>query len=113
MWKQKKMERFNLSDAGDRGWFIGAFDRAIWKTDLFEVCYQHNKKDEVSPKHFHKVARELNLITRGHVIVNGEHFRDGDVYVLEPHETSEGFYVEDTYTICVKMPGIAGDKYLV
>ena len=40
------MKRFKLSESGDRGWFIGAFDRAIWKTDAYEVSYQFNPKGD-------------------------------------------------------------------
>ena len=66
------MKRHKLSDSGDRGWFIGAFDRAIWRTADFEVAYMFNPKGDVSATHYHKQAREISLIASGHVVANGE-----------------------------------------
>jgi hypothetical protein len=107
------MKKFKLSESGDRGWFIGAFDKAIWKTDAFEVSYQFNPKGDVSELHVHKVANELSLITQGHVVANGEHFTVGDIFTIDPNEQLYCEYLEDTYTICVKMPSVLGDKYLL
>jgi hypothetical protein len=107
------VKRFKLSESGDRGWFIGAFDRAVWKTDKFEVSYQFNPKDDVSPKHVHMIAKELSLITEGHVVANGEHFVKGDIFEVSAGENLECFYLEDTYTVCIKVPSVLGDKYYV
>lgn len=107
------MKRFKLSESGDRGWFIGAFDRAVWQTEAFEVSYQFNPKGDTSPRHVHKVAKELSLITQGHVIANGEHFKTGDMFEVDPGEELYCTYPEDTYTVCVKVPSVLGDKYYV
>lgn len=107
------MLKYKLSEAGDRGWFVGPFERAVWWTINFEVAYQFNAKGEVSPKHYHKVAKELNLITRGHVVVNGEHFKDGDIFSVDRGEATEAVYMEDTWTVCIKAPGEPNDKYYI
>ena len=107
------MKKFKLSEAGDRGWFIGAFDRAIWRTDAFEVSYQFNPKGDTSHAHLHKVARELSLITQGRVIANGVEMGPGDLFEILPNEVLHCEYLEDTYTICVKEPSVLGDKYYV
>ena len=105
------MKRYKLSDSGDRGWFIGSFSRAIWRTDMYEVSYQFNPRGDTSPKHLHKIAKEISLITAGHVVANGEHFRTGDLFEIEPGEELFCEYLEDTYTVCVKQPSVLGDKY--
>lgn len=105
------MKRYKLSDSGDRGWFIGSFSRAIWCTDMYEVSYQFNPRGDTSPKHLHKIAKEISLITAGHVVANGEHFRTGDLFEIEPGEELFCEYLEDTYTVCVKQPSVLGDKY--
>lgn len=107
------MKRFKQSDSGDRGWFIGPFEKAIFKTDAFEVAHGFNYKGEHSPNHVHKVATEINLITFGCVEVNGELFRAGEGFIMEPGDPCECNYIEDTHTLVVKVPGILGDKYYI
>jgi hypothetical protein len=108
------MKRYKLSESGARGWFVGAFDRAIWKTDLFEVAYMFNPKGDMSESHVHKIAKELSLIVKGHVIVGGEEFVEGDIFEISPNEViSNCRYLEDTFTVCVKMPSVPTDKYHV
>jgi len=105
------MKRHKLVESGERGWFIGAFKKAIWQTTLYEVSYQFNPKGDTSPQHYHKLAREISLITEGHVVANGQHFRAGDLFEIDPGEELFCEYLEDTYTVCVKEPSVLGDKY--
>jgi hypothetical protein len=107
------MKRFLQSNSGDRGWFIGPFDRAVYKTDLFEVAHGFNPAGDCSAKHVHKVATEINLITQGKVLVNGEVISAGEGFIFEPGESCECEYLEDTCTLVVKVPGVLGDKYYI
>lgn len=107
------MKKFRQSDSGDRGWFIGPFEKAIFKTEAFEVAHGFNHKGEHSPNHIHKVATEINLITSGCVEVNGEVFRAGEGFIMEPGDPCECKYLEDTCTLVVKVPGVLGDKYYI
>lgn len=107
------MKKFHMRDAGERGWFIGQFDRAVFKTDVCEVAFQTNYKGEVSEPHYHKIATEVNLITRGLVRINGEMYTAGQGVVFYPGDVAECEYYEDTDTLVVKMPGVLNDKYIV
>jgi hypothetical protein len=108
------MNRYKLTESGDRGWFIGAFDRAIWKTNLVEVAYIFNPKGNISKSHIHNIAKEISLIVKGHVIIGGEEFVEGDIFEIAPNEViSDCHYLEDTFTVCVKMPSVPTDKYYV
>lgn len=107
------MKKFHMRDTGERGWFIGQFDRAVFKTDACEVAFQTNYKGEVSEPHYHRVATEVNLITRGLVKINGEMYTAGQGVVFHPGEVAECEYYEDTDTLVVKTPGVLNDKYLV
>jgi len=98
------MKKYKLSEAGDRGWFVGNFDRAVWRTPMFEVAYMFNHKGDVSPTHVHKIGRELSLIASGHVVANGEHFTAGELFEIDPNEELYCEYLEDTITVCVKTP---------
>ena len=105
------MKQFRLSESGDRGWFIGQFDRAVFKTNACEVAYQYNYTGERSFAHTHRIATEINLITHGSVNISGKVFNTGDIVIMEPGDVCECTYLEDTYTVVVKVPGVLDDKY--
>ena len=106
-------KKFHLREAGDRGWFVGSFDRAVFKTDACEAAFQTNYRGEVSEPHYHKIATEVNLITRGLVKINGESYTAGMGVIFHPGDIAECEYFEDTDTLVVKVPGALNDKYLV
>lgn len=107
------MKKYRLSDSGDRGWFVGDFDRAVWKTPDFEVGYMFNPQGDISPTHYHQEVREISLIASGRVLANGEEFGPGDIFEIEPGEHLLCEYLEDTITVCVKTPSRPQDKYYV
>ncbi len=92
------MKIHNLVDSGERGWFVGDFDRAIWRTDAYEVAYQFSTKGSVGPRHVHRIARELNLITSGCVRVNDVIVRTGEMYEVAPGEAVECEYLVEAVT---------------
>ena len=106
-------KRFLLSEAGERGWFAGQFERAVFVTDLFEAAYQVNRKGETSKAHYHKIATEINLIVKGSVRMNGEIYTAGMGCIFYPNDVCECEYLEDTETMVIKTPGPLNDKYLV
>jgi quercetin dioxygenase-like cupin family protein len=106
------MKKFKLSDSGDRGWFIGNFDRAVFRTDQFEVNWQTNPRKQ-TPSHYHKEIAEIQLITRGRMLVNGEIYQVGDIFMFEPGDLCQVEYLEETDTVAVKVPARPLDKYLL
>lgn len=107
------MKKFQLSESGARGWFIGDFPEAVVRTQDFEVCWQSNQAGVKDIPHVHKIITEVQLITSGRMIINGEEFGPGDIYVSEPDEHYHAHYVEDTQVVAIKFPSIPTDKYLV
>jgi hypothetical protein len=107
------MKKFRLSEAGARGWFIGDFPEAVIQTKNFEVCWQSNPAGRVDRPHMHKVITEVQLITVGRMVINGEEFGPGDIYVSEPGEEYRARYLEDTNVVAIKFPSIPGDKYYI
>jgi hypothetical protein len=106
-------KKFLLNKAGARGWFVGSFDKSVYKTTDLEAGYQYNYAGETSPAHYHKIATEINLITRGAVKINGELYTAGMGLILYPGEVGECEYLEDTETMVIKVPGPLNDKYPV
>lgn len=107
------MTPFKLSEAGDRGWFIGQFDKAVYKTDQFEAGLQTFKKGFRSPKHTHKIATEINLVVSGKVMYGNQLLSAGDGIIYYPGDVCECYYLEDTVTMVIKTPGALNDKYLI
>jgi hypothetical protein len=107
------MKRFHIRDSGDRGWFVGNFERSVHKTEAVEAAFQTNYKGEKSEPHYHKIATEINLITRGTVRINGEIYTAGQGVVFAPGEVAECEYLEDTDTMVIKTPGPLNDKYIL
>lgn len=104
------MQRYKLSECGDRGWFIGDFAGAVYKTKDFEITYQKNNRSQ-TPSHIHKIAQEITLIISGRQICNGEIFEAGDICILEPGDISQIEYLEETEVITIKVPSIPSDKH--
>lgn len=107
------MKKFRLSESGARGWFIGDFPEAVVRTKDFEVCWSTNQAGNVDRPHYHKEITEVQLITEGRMIINGEEFGPGDIYISEPGEEYRAHYLEDTQVVAVKFPSIPNDKYYV
>ena len=106
------MKRFKLSESGDRGWFIGNFEKAVVQTDQFEVNWQTNARGH-GVNHYHQLVTEVQLVTRGTMLVNGQLFETGDICILDPGDISQIDYLDDVDTVCIKFPSIPGDKYLL
>ncbi len=96
-----------------RGWFIGDFEPSIIRTQAFEVGILTHKKDENWEEHYHKIASEYNVLLKGKMSINGTLLNEGDIFILEPMETALPVFMEDCVVLCVKVPSVIGDKYLV
>jgi hypothetical protein len=104
------MKRYNLSDSGNRGWFVGDFKGSVWKTKDFEICYQKNTRTQTA-SHIHKIAHEITLVISGRQICNGQMFEAGDICILEPGDISQIEYLEETEIVTIKVPSVPSDKH--
>lgn len=106
------MKRSKLSDFTG-GWFVGDFSPAAFRTPLFEVSVKVHPKGEVWPTHYHKVATEYNCVVSGTVEIDGEKFTAGDLFEVPPLHVVSPTFLEDCTIVCVKVPSVIGDKYVV
>ncbi|MDD4981570.1 MAG: hypothetical protein WC329_03215 [Candidatus Omnitrophota bacterium] len=104
------MRKSNL-DKMIRGWFIGDFPRAVYRTTEFEVAVKSEKAGARVNKHFHKVASEITLVVRGIIRLNKKNFAKGDIIVIGPGEAVDYRVVKDAVTVIVKVPSVQKDKY--
>jgi len=107
------LKKLKLSDSGARGWFVGDFPEAVYRTQDFEVCYQKDSQTYPTVDHYHKVITEIQLVIKGCLVVNGEEFRAGEICLLEPGDEYLSHYLEPTDVVAVKFPSRPDDKYLL
>lgn len=105
------MKRYRLDDM-TKGWFVGDFDPAALKTSAAEVAVKSYVAGTLEPRHYHKVTPEVTLIISGEVRMNDDHYSAGDIIVIEPGEATDFEALSNATTIVVKLPSVAGDKYL-
>ena len=106
------MENNNLANMV-KGWFIGDFEPSVIKTSLFEVALKTYKEGDYEHTHYHKVAKEITLISEGTVKMNGVIYNAGDIILLDPFEKTDFLCVSSTAKcVVVKYPSVKGDKYI-
>ena len=106
------MKLHNIKDV-IRGWFIGDFEKAVFKTKNCETAIKEYKAGDYEQKHLHKIATEISVIINGKVLMNGKTYKKGDIIVMEPGEATDFKALTDVTNVVVKIPSIIGDKYLV
>ncbi|MCK4784323.1 MAG: cupin domain-containing protein [Desulfobacteraceae bacterium] len=95
-----------------RGWFIGNFEPALYKTNDVEVGVKRYNAGDYEDYHYHKVATEITVIISGEVELNNVRYGAGDIIVIEPGEGTDFRAVTETVNVVVKIPGANNDKYL-
>lgn len=96
-----------------KGWFIGNFEPSLLKTNAVEVALKRYKKGDYEGAHYHKIATEFTVIVSGRARMNGIEYREGDIIVIEPNDSTDFEALEDnTVNVVVKIPGANNDKYL-
>ena len=104
------MKKYKLSDM-QGGWFVGDFSPTCYPTARFEVALKRYGKGDSEARHVHKKATELTLIAEGSVKMNGNLYKQGDIIVIEPGESTDFEALEDSWTVVVKTASVKGDKY--
>ena len=105
------LERFDVH-AFPKGWFIGDFSPTLLKTDAVEVALKEYRAGDRETAHHHKIATEFTLLVSGEAVMAGELVRAGEIIRVAPGQSVDFAAVTDVTTVVVKLPSIAGDKYL-
>jgi quercetin dioxygenase-like cupin family protein len=104
--------KFSTLDTFIKGWFVGNFEPSLYKTNEVEVAYKTYKKGDEEEEHYHKIATEITLITKGAVRMNDTIYIKGEIATIEPNESCKFKALEDSETVVIKIPGINNDKYI-
>jgi quercetin dioxygenase-like cupin family protein len=97
----------------NHGWIIGDFENSLLRTKDFEICVRVHPKGDNHQAHFHKIATEYNVLVSGHMTMCGIELHSGDTFMVEPDEVADPVFHEDCTIVCVKVPSIPTDKFLV
>ena len=95
------------------GWFVGDFLPTCLNTKECEVACKYYKNGDIEKTHVHRIATEITVIVTGLVKMNTIEYKSGDIIILEPGDAADFIALEDTTTMVVKIPSVAGDKYLI
>jgi hypothetical protein len=106
------MKIFKL-DEMKSGWFVGNFDPTAFRTESTEVCYRTHPKGEQWDVHYHQYVTEINLLIFGTMKIQNKLLTSGDIFILEPYEIADPEFIEDCSIVCIKYPGITGDKVII
>ena len=105
------MKTFRLNDMKG-GWFVGDFLPTCFQTSDCEVGCKRYKKGDYEERHAHKIATEITVIVGGLVKMNDVIYKSGAIIVLNPGDATDFHALEDTTIVVVKVPSVAGDKYV-
>src|SRR4051794_26169559 len=94
------------------GWFAGRFQPTILHTGDFEAAVKYYRRGDVEPRHHHKIAEEITVVAAGTVRMCGQVFRQGEIIHLDAGDATDFEALEDSITVVVKRPSVAGDKYV-
>ena len=100
-------------DEMTKGWFVGNFFPTLYRTNEVEVAVKRYEAGSHEAKHYHKIATEITVVTKGTVRMNGVEYTEGDIIVMEPNEATDFHAVTDAENVVVKIPGVNNDKYIM
>lgn len=95
-----------------KGWFVGNFEPSLYRTNDVEVAVKSYHAGDREAAHYHKIATELTVVTKGKVRMNGTEYGEGDIIVMEPGDVTDFEALTDAENVVVKLPGANNDKYI-
>lgn len=106
------MKIAKLSDM-TKGWFVGNFEPTLYRTNDVEVAVKLYSAGAYEKKHYHRIATEITVVTKGTIRMNSKEYVAGDIIIMEPNEATDFYAVTDAENVVVKLPGANNDKYEV
>ncbi|WP_269609288.1 hypothetical protein [Prochlorococcus marinus] len=106
------MKCFKLEEY-TRGWIVGDFMPAIFRTKAIEVGIKSYKKGEKEEKSVHKYTWEITIVISGEIKMYNKILSKNEIILLEPGDVSEFECIEDTSLVIVKYPSNPNDKITI
>ena len=96
-----------------RGWLIGDFEPCVERQKHFEVGYLSHEKNSFWNYHYHKESVEINYLLKGKMIINNEEYNETDIFIINKNVISCPLFLQDCTVICIKLPSMPKDKYII
>jgi len=96
-----------------RGWLIGDFEPSIKRTTDYEIGVLTHKQGEKWPFHYHKESREINILLSGEMIINNQSIKRNTLFIFEKGMISCPLFLTDCIVLCIKVPSLPGDKWII
>jgi dTDP-glucose pyrophosphorylase/mannose-6-phosphate isomerase-like protein (cupin superfamily) len=96
-----------------RGWFIGDFLPNIIKTNKYEIGLLTHKKNEKYHYHYHKKADEFNFLIEGKMKINEKLIEHNTIFIIPKNQIACSIIIEDCIILCIKIPSVPTDKYII
>ena len=109
---KQTFSHINLSDY-TRGWLIGNFTPSIEKNIEYEIAYLSHAKKSFWNYHYHKLSKEINILVKGKMIINNIIYMQNDIFIIDKNIISCPIFLDDCEIICIKIPSIPTDKYII
>jgi dTDP-glucose pyrophosphorylase len=105
-------KRVNI-DEYVRGWLIGDFEPSIKRTTDYEIGVLTHKQGEKWPFHYHKESREINVLLSGEMVINNVSIKRNTIFIFEKGMISCPIFLTDCVVLCIKVPYVPGDKWII
>lgn len=96
-----------------RGWLVGDFTPSIQRETDYEVAYLSHNKGERWGYHYHKKAKEVNILISGKMLLNNIEICSGEMFIIDNNVIACPIFLEDCKVLCIKLPSVPGDKYII
>jgi len=103
------MKVYRLDNMKD-GWFMGNFEPSAVHDEHVEVAWKVHRRGDDWPAHYQRVAKEINVLVKGEMIVQDLLMTTGDIFVVEPGEVVKPDFLTDCELVVVKVPSLPADK---
>ena len=95
-----------------KGWFVGDFPNAVFQDKQVEIALKRYDSGFCEEEHYHSECTEVTVIVTGSVLMNNKLYRDNDVIVIEPYESTDFQCLTDVVTVVYKNKSSINDKHL-
>lgn len=96
-----------------RGWLIGNFTPSIEKNVNAEIGYLKHEKESQWDYHYHKESIEINIIIKGEELINNVLYKENDLFIIDKNNIACPIFLNDCELICIKLPSVLKDKYIL
>ena len=86
---------------------------SIEKNVNAEIGYLKHEKESQWDYHYHKESIEINIIIKGEELINNVLYKENDLFIIDKNNIACPIFLNDCELICIKLPSVLKDKYIL